>query len=639
MMRVAPAVLVLLAACGDPRVADHDAAIAIDAAPPGPPPAVIIMIGDGMGLPQMAAASRYRHGVVGGLAMEDLPFRGQVRSGGPSGITDSAAAATVMASGVYTYNGSIGVDRGGRPVENLVERAHAHGWAAGVVTTTTLPHATPAGFSAHVTSRTLQSAIADQMVRATKAEVMLGGGRWYFAPQGVDSGRTDNGLYDELTAAGYPIAFTADELTAAVARGEPRLFGAFATDMMTYVSARPPGTREPMLIELAAAALTTLDRDPDGFVLMIEGGRIDHGGHANNLVDVVQETLAFDDTVAMVAGWAAARGNTTLLVTADHECGGLEVVQPAPAGQYPTVRWRWGNHTNARVAVMGQGPGAERVDGAVLDQRWIHAIAAARIDGAALVVPAREPIPDGELGDLRHRAVVQRVATGFGAGFNQLDALWLDATSDGLYIGIEGLFEWSKNAVEVWIDVDPGAGTGWPGLAGALTDASGAADRVLTSSHVSTGQSALDADLVLVSLGGADPHVEDRWDDGGLRGVRPPYGQPADLGWQRAAINYGAVRNRDVAGPSVPGQGLEAFIPWSILYPGGPVPVGARLRLAAMMVNSTGEFTSNQFLPPLPAGAANPGTAAIALPGVVEYVVDGNSDGVVDGDRAPTVLP
>ena len=162
---------------------------------------------------------------------------------------------------------------------------------------------------------------------------------------------------------------------------------------------------------------------------------------------------------------------------------------------------------------------------------------------------------------------------------------------------------------------------------------------MLTSSHVSAGQSDFDADLVLVSLGGADPHVEDRWDDGGLRGLRPPYGQPADLGWQRAAINYGAVRNRDVAGPSVPGQGLEAFIPWSILYPGGPVPVGARLRLAAMMVNSTGEFTSNQFLPPLPAGAANPGTAAIALPGVVEYVVDGNSDGVVDGDRAPTVLP
>lgn len=200
------------------------------------------------------------------------------------------------------------------------------------------------------------------------------------------------------------------------------------------------------------------------------------------------------------------------------------------------------------------------------------------------------------------------------------------------------MFEWDKNAIEVLIDVDPGAGTGVHGLAGALTDVDGAVDRALAASHLTAGPAALDADVAVVSLGGADPHVEDFHDDGGARGLRPPYGAPGDLGWLPAAINFGDVRARVLAHQPVPGQGLEAFVPWSVLYPNG-VPVGARLRLAAVLVDSTGGFTSNQFLPPARAGAANPGTAPIALPGVVEYVVDGDGDGIVDGDRPPTVLP
>ncbi len=642
--------LLVVGGCGDALLARPDDAGPIDAAVVDvaddareldaidarldPPPVVIVLIGDGMGVGQVEAASLYRHGTRDGLAMQRLGATGAVRTGGPSGITDSAAAATVLATGVYTYNGAVGVDRYGVAVETLVERAARHGWATGVVTTTSLPHATPAGFTSHVSSRSALIEIADQMVRVTHPDVMLGGGSLYFAPVGDNSVRSDDGLYDDLELAGYRHVTTAAELADAVAAGAPRLFGDFAPDQLTYVSGRAPDTTEPMLIDTARAAIATLDRDPDGFFLMIEGGRIDHGSHANNLVDAVQETLAFDDTVAWVSAWARARGNVTILVTADHECGGLEVVSPRPAGTYPTVRWRWGNHTNARVPVYGDGPGAAIVDGAVIDHRWIHAIARARIEQQALVPPPREPVPDGELGELRHRAVTQTVATGFGAGKNQLDALWLDATRDGLYLGVEGLFEWNRNAVQIWIDIDPGAGTGFAGLADALDDADGVADRVLGASQVTAPAVAFGVDVALVSIGGGDPKLEESWDTAGLRALR----QPGQLGWLRAAVNFGAVRAGATPMASVPGQGLEAFVPWTMLYPGGVVPIGARVRLAALLVSTTGEFTSNQFLPPLAVAAGNPGVTSTALPGVVEYVVDRDRDGVVDGDQPPTVL-
>ncbi len=592
------------------------------------PPAVIILIGDGMGTAQLDAASLYATGATGGLALQALPHAGAVRTGGPSGTTDSAAAATVMATGVYTYNGNVGVDRAEAPVQTVLERAAARGWATGVVTTAALTHATPASFTAHVDSRAQQVAIAQQQAAVTRADVMLGGGAQDFV-----------GLDADLDGAGYTRVTTASELLAA-APVATRLFGAFAADHLSYVAERAPATAEPTLEEMAAAALAVLDRDPDGFFLMIEGGRIDHGGHANNLVNSVQETLAFDATVDVVTRWARARGNVTVLVTADHECGGLQITAPAPAGTYPAVRWRWGNHTNARVAIVGEGPGAEVIDGAVVDHRWVYEIARARVDGDGFVEPAPTPIPDGELLELRHRAALQSAATGFGAGFNQLDALYLDATADGLYVGVEGVFEWDVNGVQIWLDVDFGAGTGPAGLAGAVSDVTGTADQLLAASTVSAPAVAgFGVDVVAVTRGGADLMLENQDAAVGLRGVRAPFGAPGNLGWGHAAFNFGAVRTTAAALASVAGQGLEVFVPWAELYPGGVVPAGARLAVAAVLVNDDGGYTSNQALPPFASGRPNPGRAVTALPGVTVYDLDADGDGVVDGDQPPITLP
>jgi alkaline phosphatase len=627
---------------GDDDDNDDSSAPPDSGAQMGGGPRVIIMIGDGMGQAQLDAASLYAHGATGELFMQSLPMRGALRSAGPSGTTDSAAAATVMASGVYTFNGALGLDRDDAPVELLVETAQARGLATGVVTTTMLVHATPAGFTSHVTSRGQVVEIADQQVRVTRPEVMLGGGARYYRPAGDGSAREDDGLFDDLDAAGYQIVETASELAAAEPDGPlgNRLFGAFAADHLSYVLDRDEPSSQPTLTEMSLRAIDFLDGDPEGFFLMIEGGRIDHAGHANDLADNVHETLAFDDAIRAVVEWASTRPDVTVIVTADHECGGLEIIGGYPAGIMPDVRWRWGGHTNARVGIFGVGPGTEVFDGAVVDHRWVHAIASSRITGAPFAPPPVEIIPDGDLHDLRWLAAAQAQASSFGVGYNQLDALYLDADARGLSIGIEGVFEWDENAVVVLLDVDHGGGTGAASMLDAADDVSHPADTVVSGLNLlAPSDPDFGADLVLVSVGGADPKIEQLKGDGGLRGLRAPYGSATDLGWFHTAINYEGVRGHSVPTPGIERGGFEAFIAWSELFPalGGSVPPGTTIAIAAVLVNSDGGYTSNQALPPFPE-PIEAGRDPIALPGVVLFAVDSDADGVADGDSAPTVI-
>lgn len=624
------------AALGEADAGAADAT-APDATVANAKPIVILMIGDGMGPGQLAAASHYAHGQTGQLFMESLPVRGQLRSASLSGITDSAAAATAMATGAATFNGRVGVNRAGDAAENLVEVARRRGLAAGVVTTSSLPHATPGSFTAHRASRHDYVGIADHQA-TSGVEVLLGGGMQYFAPAGPDSERDDAGLIAPMTAAGYAVATNRAELDA-IAPGTPAI-GLFAANHMTYTVDRDATSDEPTLTEMTLAALRLLDHDDDGFVLVVEGARIDMASHGNDARRTITETIAFDDAVRAVHTWAAERDNVTLIVTADHETGGLEVVTGYGPGSVPDVAWRWGNHTNARVDVFGRGPGADVFNGQLRDHRWIHAALRARVDGAPFTPPPVVITPDGHTGDLRHLAASQTVSSGFGVGFNQLDALRVDADAGGLAVGVEGAFEWDANAVVILIDVD-GGGAGHGDLVGALGDRAGRVDGIVSSLGVRAPAGvAFAADFALTVFGGADPHLEDLDDDAGLRGLVPPLGSPNDFGWYGAAINFDdGVRARAAAASPVSGSGLEAYVPWTALYPNGngQVPPGATISIAVVLVNDDGGYTSNQTLPPLPAGSANPGRAAIALPAVVRFTVDSNGDGVADGDTAPTI--
>lgn len=658
------ALAALFTACGDddapPDSPGSDAGddTGLDGAPPPPDggapdrpdvvtdkPIVILMIGDGMGRAQLDAASLFAHGQTGRLFLQSLPVHGDIVTGSLSGITDSAAAATTMATGVRTWNGSIGLDRDDAPAQTLVERAHALGLAAGLVTTALLPHATPGGFSAHRSSRNDYLEIADDQARVVRPDVLLGGGSAYYDQPGAGSRRSQGDLTGELWDAGWPNVRTAAELAAAdVSRG--KLLGLFAPEHMTYVTDRSADTTEPTLTQMSLAALDVLDQDPDGFFVMIEGARIDMAGHANDLGRNVQETLAFDAAVEAVAGWIADRPRATLLVTADHECGGLRIVQPHDAGTLPDVEWRWGQHTNARVDLFGAGPGAAVFDGARLDHRWVHAAAVAALTGEPLQEPEADLVADGNLADLRWRAAEQSLESGFGAGYNQLDALWVDADARGLSIGIEGLFEWGHNALVVLVDADLGGATGPSRLAGALHDSRGVADALLSSLELDApGVDGFGADFALVALGGADPRAEDLVDHSGLRGLHAPSGDVADLAWYGAATNFGeGVRTRgspDDPVAAVGGEGWETRIDWRILFPdlAGAVPPGATIGIAAVLVNDDGGYTSNQALPPFPAGTINPGRTEIPLPGLVRFVVDSDLDGTPDASLAPTLLP
>ncbi len=572
--------------------------------------AVILFIGDGMGPLHMEAARR----VGGELAMTRLPHRARVVTASLSGTTDSAAAATTLASGVATTNGAIGVDAGGAPVETLVERAKARGLATGLVTTATLSHATPGGFSAHRPSRSDEVDIAADQALVVQPDVLLGGGASFYRPH-----------IDPMRAAGYQIALDARELAAADAP-DGKLLGLFADGHMSYMLDRTAG--EPTLAEMSLAAAAVLDRDPDGFFLMVEGARIDMASHISDLPRAVGETRAFDDAIAAVTGWAAGRDDITILVTADHECGGLWLAPEAAGPGVPDHTWKWSRHTSAPVDLLASGPGSELIDGKLLHHGDVHALMASLVDGRAPELDAPRPaLPDGWTGELRHLAAAQEVASGFDPAFNRLDAMRVDADERALEIGLDGVFEWDQNAVVLLIDVDLGAGTGVADFAGALTDSGGRIDSILSSLAVDgSGIAGFGADLAVVVWGGSEPPVEERWADAGLRGLRPPYGSADDLGWYGVAVAFGEGTRAGVEGAAPrEGLGLELAIPWSTLYPAGR-PGSTRIGLAALVVNDDGGFLSNQALPPFPPGSDNPGRRATPLPGIVEWMVDGDGE-------------
>ena len=626
------ACVLLAAGCaGDaPRAGD-----AGSVAPPSARRAVILFIGDGMGPLHIEAARR----VGGELAMTRLPHHAHVVTASLSGTTDSAAAATTLASGVATSNGAIGVDEDGAAVETLVERAKAGGLATGVVTTATLSHATPGGFSAHRDSRADEIDIAADQALRVQPDVLLGGGAAYYRARGeAGSLRDDDGLIEPMRADGYQVV---EDATGLAAAGAPdgHLLGLFADSYLAFALDRTGDTREPTLTEMALRAAEILDRDPDGFFLVVEGARIDMASHAGDLPRAIGETRAFDDAIAAVAAWAAGRPDVTLLVTADHECGGLWLGPgDDPSGELPEHGWKWGRHTSAPVDLFASGPGSDVIEGRTLHHAEVHALLRSLVDGEAPATGGAEipALPDGWTGELRHLAAEQVVPSGFDPAFNRLDALRLDADPHALSIGIDGLFEWDGNAVVLLIDVDLGAATGVTALAGALSDRRGRIDAILSS--LAVDGSAIDgfgADLAIAVWGGSEPPLEERWADAGLRGLRPPFGQPDDLGWYGVAVAFGEATRPDAAGGTAePGRGLELRIPWDTLYPAG-VPAGARLGLAVLLVNDDGSYLSNQALPPFPAGSENPGHRSAALPGVVEWEVDADGDGVPDGNAAP----
>ena len=321
------------------------------------PTRVVLLIGDGMGTAHWTAARSASRG----LAVERFTTAGLVDTRSTSSwITDSAAGGTAYATGVRTFNGAIGVGPDSLPVPNVLEVVRARGWATGIVATSSVTHATPASFVAHVPSRAQEFDIAADIVRS-QVDVFLGGGtRWFDRAVRPDSS-------DLLGTVRSTHAFVASaaELAALDLASTTRLAGLFTENEMP-----PAPERTPALAEMTRAALAVLARDPDGSFLMVEGSQPDWQAHDNAPIEALTaEVLDFDAAIGVALDWADANPGTLVLVVADHETGGLAVeltpdsvhVQGEP--RRPFADYTSTGHTGGMTPLFAAGPGAHLFGG------------------------------------------------------------------------------------------------------------------------------------------------------------------------------------------------------------------------------------------------------------------------------------
>lgn len=345
---------------------------------------VIYLLGDGMGRTHITAARQRFHGAAGHLTMETLPVVGQVatyavekKSGQPGAadfapelVTDSASSATAWSSGVKTYNAALGVDAKGAVVPTLMELAKKAGFGTGNVSTAEITDATPAGQMSHALARGCQgpayseascqdlavtgsalptsdlrvTPIADQIARNGTADVILGGGL----------SRFDAADETALKAKGYTVLGSPTDQRVATrsdlqGTSAAKVFGLFNKGNLTverYKAANPasPQAAEPTLGEMTAKAIDLLSRQKKtkGFYLQVEGALIDKRSHANDAAQTLEEMKAFDEAVKVAVEFARKDRNTLVIVTADHECAGFNIIGK-------------GSYTNAEADLPGTG--------------------------------------------------------------------------------------------------------------------------------------------------------------------------------------------------------------------------------------------------------------------------------------------
>jgi alkaline phosphatase len=351
---------------------------------------VILLIGDGMGLAQRQAARLIGGGSRDALVMDTLPYAGLVSTGcadPEAAVTDSAAAATALATGVKTINGAVSVDPLGRSLPTVLEWARAGGKSTGLVTTCQVTDATPAAFAAHVVSRGDQVEIARQYIEETGVDVILGGGEDWWRPAATlgscsagaaavpvagpaqDSTERQGNLIARAQELGYDYVGSAEELHHCRAS---KLLGLFdRQELFRQAEDGPQAAYDPAvsLEAMTRRAIEILSRNPGGFFLMVEEAAIDRMGHYHNAPLAIRGVLELDRAVAVAVSFATLNPETLVIVTADHECGGLTVDNggdPSLIASSPlasAIRWSADGHTAVGVPLTASGPGADRLAG------------------------------------------------------------------------------------------------------------------------------------------------------------------------------------------------------------------------------------------------------------------------------------
>ncbi|HEY4599968.1 MAG TPA: alkaline phosphatase [Cerasibacillus sp.] len=280
---------------------------------------VIYMIPDGFNADY---ATNYRW-YKGDDAVWDEHLKGMFKTySANSRVTDSAAAGTAMATGVKTNNGVVGLDKDGNKVETILEASKKEGKSTGLVATSTITHATPAVFAAHVESRNNQAVIAKQYI-ANDVDVLLGGGKDYFTLESDGGKQKDDHLIEQAKDKGYTFIETRQELKA-INNKDKKVLGLFANDALAPELHRDL-TEEPSLAEMTTAAIDVLSQNKDGFFLMVEGSQIDWAGHAHDAAWAMSDVEAFEKAVEVAIEYAKRDGKTLVVIGGDHETGGMTV--------------------------------------------------------------------------------------------------------------------------------------------------------------------------------------------------------------------------------------------------------------------------------------------------------------------------
>jgi len=299
------------------------------------PKNIIVMIGDGMG-PSYTSAYRYYRDNKSTDNVEKTVFDrllvGMASTSPHTSdgyITDSAASATALATGVKTYNTAIAVDVNKKPLETLFEKARKAGKATGLVVTASINHATPAAFMVHNESRYNKDEIAnayfDERINGQfKADVMLGGGRKYFE-------RDDRSLVTEFEQAGYQYIDSMNNFSS-LDYNNPKVLGLFAA---SGLGPRLDDKTPDRLLKQTEVAVRLLEQQVAGFVLLIEGSQIDWAGHDNNIADAMAEMDDFAKALSWVEQYVKAHPDTLLVATADHNTGGMTLSSGEVFGWQP----------------------------------------------------------------------------------------------------------------------------------------------------------------------------------------------------------------------------------------------------------------------------------------------------------------
>jgi len=335
---------------------------------------IILLISDGMSLSQVSTYRLLKGGPNERISVDKFPISGIVLTHSEDAIvTDSASSATAFSTGKKTNNGALGLDKDKKVLENFTEIITKYGYVSSLISTSEITHATPAAYASHVDLRWKTDEISIQMMDSDVMTI-LGGGRHFFLPEEMGGKRSDGLNLLEQVKSSHTVLTTKAEMDSFDFSNKGRLVGLFADEALRDKETPENHIYEPTSSEMLNFAINRSEQFTSdsckGFFIMVEGSQVDWAGHANDLNYLKREMKDFDEAVNKALEFAINDQETLVIVTADHETGGL-LIEPATPTNYtaPEVKFSfntglgYGSHTGVPVPVYAYGPGSENFTG------------------------------------------------------------------------------------------------------------------------------------------------------------------------------------------------------------------------------------------------------------------------------------